>query len=407
MIHSNCRICATRLPPPYLDLGSTPLANSYIPPGGSTLEEPKYPLAVALCAKCGLSQLTEVVDPAEMFTHYLYVSSTTKTFRDHCAELADAAWAFLAHKTQPAVLDIASNDGCLLRAFQRKGARILGVDPAKNLAAEANASGTPTINDYWGERSRREVLRRSGKVDIVTATNVVAHVDDVLGFFREVREVLSTEGIFVFEVPYMVDLVEKREFDTIYHEHLSYFCLAPLVRALKQQGLHPCHAELRPIHGGTIRVYSSPSLRSSSGAIEALLSAEKSGGYQDPDTYRRFAQSILVNREQLVSLLRQLKSSGKAVAGYGASAKGNTLLNFFGLSSGDLMYIVDDNPKKHGYLTPGTHIPIVAPSTLDDRPCDYLLLLAWNFAAEIQRRTERFRGAGGRYIVPVPAVVEI
>lgn len=407
MIHSNCRICSTRLPPPYLDLGSTPLANSYIPPGGSTSAELKYPLAVALCPECGLSQLTEVVDPAEMFTHYLYVSSTTQTFRDHCAELADAAWACLAPKAPPTVLDIASNDGCLLSAFKNKGARVIGVDPARNLAAEANASGIETINDYWGKGALSEVLRVVGKADIVTATNVVAHVDDVLGFFQNVRRVLSDSGIFVFEVPYMVDLIDKCEFDTIYHEHLSYFCVAPLTRALQAAGLEPFRADLRAIHGGTIRVYSSVSPRANDGSVARLLADERRRGFQDPATYKRFADSILVNRSELLALFKRLRGSGKTVAGYGASAKGNTLLNFFGLTKEDIAYIVDDNPKKYGYLTPGTHIPIVSPSALVEKPCDSLLLLAWNFAAEIQKRTEAFKQAGGSYILPVPRAMEL
>jgi len=400
---SHCRICAARLPKPYLDLGRTPLANSYIT-DNEVKKELNYELAVSLCENCNLSQLTVVVPPELMFRHYLYVSSTTNTFRAHCEEFVENVLSVLKHNGVPKVLDIGSNDGCLLSYFRKHGAQVMGVDPAKNLAAEANAKNIKTVNTFWGHLAVKEVLNTVGRLDVVTATNVFAHVDEIHDFLTCVGDVLSDTGLFVLEVPYLVDLINRCEFDTVYHEHLSYFLLKPIKLALESHRLQIIDVKYRPIHGGTIRVFvakacSDYPVRPS---VTEMLTAEQSMGFHDRARYESFANAVSANKRQMLELLRRLAAEGKSVAGYGAAAKGNTLLNYYGVGKNYIRYICDDNPKKHSYLMPGSHIPIVSPSILLSDPCDYLLLLAWNFSEEIKQRTISFHEFGGRYICPVP-----
>lgn len=399
-----CRVCGTALPGPYLDLGKTPLANSYLK-AAEIPGEPWYDLAVVLCSSCKLSQLTVVVSPACMFQHYLYVSSTTQTFRAHCDELAASALSALeCLPTAPVVLDIGSNDGCLLRCFRTRGAQVIGVDPSENLTAEANASGIKSICAYWGSAAAAEVVCLVGQPLIITATNVLAHVEALHDFLANVTSILSNGGLFIFEVPYLVDLIQKFEFDTIYHEHLSYFLLKPLQYAIETHGLRIVDVQHRPIHGGTIRVVvaKQSSTYHESATVAQFLAAEQELGFYDHPIYETFAHTVQSNKRKMLELLAGTVSQGKHIAGYGAAAKGNTLLNYYEIGDDIIKYIVDDNPRKHNYLTPGTHIPIVDPSYLSTDPCDYLLLLAWNFADEIRRRTQTFQRSGGRYILPVP-----
>lgn len=405
--NATCRICDTQLPEPYLDLGITPLANSYLLEHSEIQHEERYELAVTLCPTCMLSQLTVVVPPGLMFKHYLYVSSTTQTFRSHCSELAENVLKEVRVGTNPVALDIGSNDGCLLSKFRELGAEVVGVDPAENLSAEANAKGIKTINSYWGDDAAAQVARIVGNPDVITATNVFAHVDCIHDFLRCVTNTLQDTGLFVFEVPYFVDLVQKCEFDTIYHEHLSYFLLKPIQRAVSDHGLRVIDVQHHPIHGGTIRVFvakvgSGYSVRSSVGE---MLAAEEEMGFYDRAVYESFANTVAENKSKMLALVKRLAAEGKRIAGYGAAAKGNTLLNYYGLDCKNIKFICDDNQKKHGYLTPGSHIPIVGPSSLSTSTCEYLLLLAWNFSDEIKRRTKLFQDSGGRYICPVPDLV--
>lgn len=403
-----CRICSKPIHDIYLDLGKTPLANAYLKAGHISAEEPSYELAVAFCTNCYLSQLTTVVPPEIMFDHYLYVSSTTATFRSHCEEFVSSVVNRLSGNVQgELVLDIASNDGCLLSYFKAKGFRTIGVDPAKNLVSEAAGRGIDMIRGYWGRDVADKLLNSQGPVKVVTATNVLAHVHQIHDFLENVNRVLLPDGLFVFEVPYLVDLIEKVEFDTIYHEHLSYFLVSPIREALEQNGLRIIDIEHQSIHGGTIRTYAvkSESMITPSACVQEFIDSERSKGFYDLNIYKGFSQVVLRNRFEMVALLSELKKKGKRVAGYGASAKGNTLLNYYGIDAMTIDYIVDDNPKKHGYLTPGSHIPIVPATHLTSSPPDYLLLLAWNFAEEIKRRTTVYRKQGGKYITPVPRCV--
>lgn len=398
-----CRICGSDRLYEYLHLGTTPLANSYLDPELGVDDEFREELAIQLCEECGLSQLTKVVHPDRMFRHYLYVSSTTQTFRDHCAEMAATTTSVCDASDSQLVIDIASNDGCLLRAYQERGLDVLGVDPAENLAAEANANGIRTLCAYWSPDLARDIAARFGPARIITATNVFAHVDDLHAFVEGLPLALLPRGIFVVEFPYVLDFLRKHEFDTAYHEHLSYVGLTPLVRLFGKHGLEMFDVEYFPdLHGGTVRVFVSRAGEyEPSDRLRGRLAEESSFGLASRLPYDAFAAQVLENKTELRRMLRGLLDQGKTVWAYGASAKGNTLMNFFELTREEVPVVVDDNPKKWGYLSPGSHMRIASPEELATGRPDCLLLLAWNFAAEISRRC-RERGYGGDFIVPIP-----
>lgn len=328
-----------------------------------------------------------------MFRDYLYVSSTSQTFRDHCADLAEDAVRVSGAKAGDSVLDIASNDGYLLEQFKSHGLSVVGVDPARNLAREATARGIWTICDYWPV-----VLR--DKQTIITATNVLGHVDDVHRFVQGVKAALAPGGVLIVEVPYVQDLIEQVAFDTIYHEHLSYWSLGPIKRLFEDNGLTLFDVKHQDIHGGTIRVYGShQGERATSDRMMEMLGVEQDSLTRDK--YLHFGLRAQGIKNDITSLVREIRARGKSVWAYGASAKGNTLLNYCELTNDDIPVAVDDNPKKHGLYTPGSHLRIVPAEALGKGAGpDYLLLLAWNFEREI---TERARAAGftGGFIHPL------
>lgn len=384
-------------------MGKTPLANAYL--GEKDLKKPEFSedLCLQLCEDCGLSMLTKVVPPDLMFKRYLYASSTTQTMRDHFAELALTA-AKAAEAPQGALaVDIASNDGCLLDAFQKAGLKAVGVDPAENLAAQANAKGLTTVCAYWDEKTAAAIAREHGRARVVTACNVFAHADDLKGFMAGVRAALAPQGLFVIECPYVVDFLEKREFDTAYHEHLSYIGVTPLTVLMEAEGLEVVDVEYFPgIHGGTIRTYCAPKgARTPSPRVAAHLEGEKRLGLTARAPYEAFAKEVLQNRAALRELVARLRGEGRTLWAYGASAKGNTLMNFFGLTAREVPCAVDDNPLKWGYYTPGARMKIVGIDALKKQRVDCLLLLAWNFEPEIRRRCAA-AGWSGDFLLPVP-----
>lgn len=398
-----CRVCTSQNLYHYLHLGLTPLANSYLTP--AQLGEPEFreELALQVCLDCGLSQLTKVVHPDLMFKNYLYVSSTTQTFRDHCVEMAATTRTLVGLQTGDLVMDIASNDGCLLSKFQDVGMSVVGVDPAENLASEANANGIRTLCAYWSPSVANDIVARFGRPKVITATNVFAHVDDVHAFVQGVDICLAKKGIFVIECPYALDFIEKNEFDTAYHEHLSYIGVTPLTVLMAKYDLHVFDVEYFPhLHGGTIRVYVSrlhdyPL----SPRVGDYLAREERFGIKTKEPYDAFAQRVRCNKKELVELLEKEKAKGKVIWSYGASAKGNTLLNFFEITNDLVPVAIDDNPKKWGYYTPGSRLRIVGIDELKTSHVDYLLLLAWNFQEEIMRRCKAVN-YNGAYILPVP-----
>jgi dTDP-4-dehydrorhamnose reductase/2-polyprenyl-3-methyl-5-hydroxy-6-metoxy-1,4-benzoquinol methylase len=401
---ARCRVCNSDRLFPYLDLGRTPLANSYLRPEERDAPEFTEELAIQLCPDCGLSQLTRVVHPDRMFKNYLYVSSTTQTFRDHCEELADSTMRVTGAAAGDLALDVASNDGCLLTKFRDRGMNVVGVDPAENLAAEANAAGIRTICAYWSVPVAKDLQARFGSPTIITATNVFAHVDDVHGFVNAVDACMAPRGIFVIEAPYLVDFIERNEFDTAYHEHLSYLAIHPLRTLMAAHGMTVFDVEyFKDLHGGTVRVSSCRTgVYAPTPAVERFLAGERTFGLFDRARYTAFAEQVMANKRDLRALVAKLRAEGKTIWAYGASAKGNTLMNFFELTDREIPVVIDDNPKKWGYLAPGSRMRITGIEELGKHRVDYLLLLAWNFQAEIMRRCRAAKYAGD-FITPVPA----
>jgi dTDP-4-dehydrorhamnose reductase/2-polyprenyl-3-methyl-5-hydroxy-6-metoxy-1,4-benzoquinol methylase len=400
---STCRMCGSVDMLRYLDLGKTPLANSYLTNDQLNEAEFSEELALQVCRKCGLSQLTKVVHPDLMFKNYLYVSSTTQTFQDHCVELAATAVATTDAKPGDLIIDVASNDGCLLSKFQDIGMNVLGVDPAENLAAEANSKGIRTLCTYWSKNVARDIVSRFSPARVITATNVFAHVDDIHEFVEAVNIDLAPKGIFIIEFPYLVDFIKRNEFDTAYHEHLSYIGVHPLARMVETHGMQVFNVQyFKDIHGGTVRIFVCRAGEYPLDPSVALfISSEEEFGILKDSTYLQFAKRILENREHLRSVIAELHKQGKTIWAYGASAKGNTLMNFFQLRNDMVPVAIDDNPKKWEYFAPGSHMRIAGIDELKRSRVDYLLLLAWNFQAEIMRRCKAANYAGG-FIVPVP-----
>ena len=399
-----CRICRNTQTTKFLRLGPTPLANSFLRPEQLDEPEPRFPLDVVFCEQCGLVQLDHVVPPEIMFRNYIYVSSTSQTMPAHFAAYADEIVARFLESPRDLVLEIGSNDGCLLRAFQKHQVRALGIEPAANLAAMANAAGIATVNDFFCERSAREICGREGAAKVIIGNNVLAHIGDLHDLAAGLDALLCPDGVAVFEVPYLIDLLRKDEFDTIYHEHLSYFALRPLQRLFASRGMQIFDVKRLPVHGGSVRVYVG---RVGAGRevlppVAELLLLEKSERLDSLATYEAFARRVEKMKQELTALLRELKAAGARIAGYGAPAKGNTLLNHFEIGKDVLDFIVDRSPYKQGMCTPGKHIPVVGVERLLVEQPDYVLRLAWNFADEILEQQREYANRGGKFILPIP-----
>jgi C-methyltransferase C-terminal domain/Putative zinc binding domain/Methyltransferase domain len=401
----NCRICGSRALRPFLDLGEMPLVNRYL--SARELGEPelRFPLKLLVCGSCWLSQLSVVVRPEILYSNYHYYSSVSKTFQAHCQRLELSLRDYLQLSPGELVVEIASNDGCLLSFFKNAGFRSVGVEPAANLARITSEMGISTYREFWSKELASRIETEFGKPRLIIGTNVLAHVNDLHGFIDAAASILHPSGAFVFEVPYMEDFLFRYEFDTAYHEHLSYFILHPLVKVLGAHGLRVVHVERFEIHGGSIRVIACPAAglaRDESPSVKRLLDSERQLGLLGESVYVQMARQVESLRANLCGFLLSLKRKQKKLAGYGASAKGNILLNYCDIGTKYLDYVVDDTPAKQGKYYPGVHIPIVSREALRASMPDYLLLLAWNFMNELIENTSEFSKNGGHYIVPVP-----
>ena len=399
---TTCRICGAAGLLTFLDLGSQPLANAFVSPDRVREPEPTYELAVARCAACGEVQLTVVVSPDVLFAHYLYASSASAPLLSHFATYAaDVAERFAPRGSL--VVEVGSNDGVLLRPLLARGLVAVGVEPAANLANVANAAGLSTLNAFFSEAVARDLRGSRGAASAVIANNVLAHIDDVHDVLRGLDALLADDGVFVAEVPYLGDLLEHVEYDTIYHEHLSYFAIAPLTRLFEFADMELFDVRHLPIHGGSIRIFAGrKGRRAPTEDLVRMREAEKRAGLGDPETYRRFAERVRTSRTALRELIVAERGRGARVAALGATAKGNTLLNYCKLGPAEVEYIGDSTPLKQGLLTPGMHIPVVAEAKLkEDRP-DLILLLAWNYADAVVPRYRDYLDAGGRFIHPIP-----
>jgi len=389
----------------FLDLGQTALANQFLRADEINSSEPKYPLRVGFCHACHHVQLTDSVPPGEMFDHYLYISSASDTLKNHLWDVSDLLVRRYDLGAEDLVVDIGCNDGTLLKGFQRHGVRLLGVDPAQNLAAFTDGSGIDRYTQLFTAATAKEVVGKWGHASLITATNTFPHIQNLGDFIEGIKTALKPGGVFVIEMHYLLDMIEQVAFDTIYHEHVSYWALGPMKRLFEKHGMSVVDAERVPLHHGQLRVHVQ---RQGEGAVqpgvEKILEAEKAAGLDQFATYQRFADNAKRIKRDLHETLSELARRGERVAGYGAPAKGNTLLGFLEIGPDLLPYIVDRSPLKQGLYTPGTHIPVVAPERLlADQP-EYVLLLAWNFADEIVEQQAEYRSRGGKFMVPVPEV---
>ena len=402
---SRCLVCKSAAVEKFLDLGRTALANRFLAGEELYLPEPKFPLVVGFCHACTHVQLTEIVPPGALFTDYLYVSSASDLLKTHLHELSDVVINRFNLGRDDLVVDLGCNDGTLLQGFQRYGVRTLGVDPARNLAELTKAAQIERYVGFFGSKSAEEIKTRWGLARIIIATNTFPHIPDLSDFVAGLNTLLAPGGAVVLEMHYLLDLIEQGAFDTIYHEHVSYWALKPLVTLFETVGMEVVLAERLPLHHGQLRV----TIRRKGEApahpsVEEILEDERAKGLDQFRTYGIFTRRVAEIKRTLRGSLLGLRSDGKRIAGYGAPAKASTLLEYLGLGVEVLQYIVDRSPLKQGRYTPGLHIPVVSPDRLVvDRP-DYVLLLAWNFVDEIIHQQTAYRMLGGKFIVPVPQI---
>lgn len=400
-----CIVCGSDSVEPFLDLGETALANKFLAAEDLRTAEPAYELIVGFCSNCTHIQLTRHVPPADMFEDYLYVSSASDTLRDHLWDLSDVVVERCGLGEDDLVIDIGANDGSLLKGFRRHGVRALGVDPARNLAELYHDPEIARYTGFFDSGSAAEIVEQYGPAAAITATNTFPHIPALQDFVRGIDIALAPGGSFVIEAHYLMDIYEQLAFDTVYHEHVSYWALGPMMRLFEGHGMEVTHAERLPIHHGQLRVRVQ---RKGEGnvdpGVQGIHDAERNAGLDRLETWQEFARRTQRLKDDLHGTLAELRSDGKQVVGYGAPAKGNTLLGFLGLGPENLDYIVDRSPLKQGLYTPGTHIPVVPTERLlEDQP-EYVLLLAWNFAEEVMGQQSEYRGNGGRFILPVPEV---
>ncbi len=401
-----CRVCRSPNLTNFLYLGLMPSVNNFLTSYQLNDPEPKYPLTVCFCHNCGMVQTREVVDPVVMYKNYVYISSFSKTMADHFEYLAKSLVSRFNLTSNSLVVEMGSNDGTLLKIFKKLGTEVLGVDPAQNLAAIANRDGIETWDTFFDRKTAKKILKEKHQASLVIGTNVFAHINNLDDILQGLNLLLSDDGIFVAEFPYLVDLIQGMQFDTIYHEHLSYFSLKPLIHLFARFDLELFDAERTSVHGGSIIIFvrKKNSGKEISKTLSQLLTLERKLKFDKIETFKQFAKKTEMTKKGLRRVLIWLKQQGKKVVGFGAPAKGNILLNFCGIDDSLLDYLTDNIPYKHGLYSPGTHLQVFPEEKIKENNPDYLLLLPWNFKEEILHKLEDYRKRGGKIIVPIPEV---
>lgn len=398
--HDHCRACGSDNLKKYLDLGLMPMANNLEFTSQRAKEKERFPLQVMFCDECGLSQLSVVVDPSKMFSYYTYRSAINGGYVNHCKKMA----AELMISANDFVIDIAGNDGTLLKQFKDiTGCRVLNVDPATNLTAIAEQQGVPSLTEFWNKETAERILFNHGEADFITATNVFAHVDNIKDFLLGAKIALSNEGLLILEFPYLVDFIENNEFDTVYFEHLSYVSLMPIIRLASECGLNVVDVSKHNIHGGTIRVYiaKQTSRHRATENVEMMVQNEIKGGYNKFKTYEKWSETVSNIITDFGSELLFLKKQGYKIGAFAASAKGNTLLNSACITTDLIDFIADETPEKIGKYSPGTGIPIVHKDYIKNANPDYIVILSWNFKEEIIEKLKKITDA--KFIIPIPS----
>jgi SAM-dependent methyltransferase len=397
-----CRLCNSDSLEPVLALGRTPLADALLRREELSVPEPTFPLELSFCSKCGLSQIAETVPPEMLFCRdYPYYSSFSDALLRHARDNAERLIESRQLNENSLVVEVASNDGYLLRNFVAHGIPVLGIDPAEGPARAAQEKGVPTLRKFFGRELAQELRGEGRQADVIIASNVLAHVPDLHGFVEGIRILLKPNGVAVIEAPYVKDLIDRCEFDTIYHEHLCYFSVSALNLLFRRHCLFSNHVEHLPIHGGSLRLFAEP-YENVDSSITTSLREEAARGVGRLGYYLEFAAKVRQIRRELRALLVKLKRQGKRIAAYGAAAKGATLINYVDIGKELIDFVVDRNVHKHGLYMPGKHLPIHAPEKLLQERPEYTLLLTWNFSDEILQQQEPYRQLGGKFIIPIP-----
>ena len=400
-----CRFCSTELKHTFVDLGMSPLCESFLAPQQLDEMEPFYPLHVFVCEKCFLVQLGEYVSPEHIFTEYAYFSSYSDSWLAHCRRYTDEMRERFSLNAQSLAVELASNDGYLLQYFVEEKIPVLGIEPAANVAKVAEQKGVPTLVRFFGTRVARELASQGQLADLIVGNNVLAQVPDLCDFVAGMKILLKPGGVLTMEFPHLLRLMEGNQFDTIYHEHFSYFSFLAAEKVFAAQGLRLFDVEELPTHGGSLRIFgchTEDSTKSETDRAVALRKQEGQAGLARVECYRLFDDRVKRTKRELLRCLIGAKEAGNSIVGYGAPGKGNTLLNYCGVGRDFLDYTVDRNPYKHGRFTPGTHIPIYPPEKIRETRPDYLLILPWNLKNEIMEQMGFIREWGGKFIVPIP-----
>ncbi|RCH64299.1 class I SAM-dependent methyltransferase [Streptomyces sp. SDr-06] len=421
---TRCRLCGSQAMASVVDLGATPPCESFLAADQLDLPEPAYPLHLRVCTECWLAQIPPLITPEETFKEYAYFSSYSTSWVEHARTFVTDAVGRLGLGSDAFVVEVASNDGYLLRHMVDRGIRCLGIEPSVNVGAAARDAGVPTLTEFLDPEVGSAVRAEHGPADLVVANNVYAHIPDVVGFTRGLRALVADDGWVSIEVQHLLTLIEENQYDTIYHEHFQYYTVASAARALASGGLALVDVELLPTHGGSIRLWARPAEVAGEpsigvspdraeprawGRVADVLAREKAAGLQELSGYTEFSARVAKVRRDLLRFLIEAAERGETVVGYGAPGKGNTLLNHCGVRPDLLPYTVDRNPYKHGRFTPGTRIPILPPERIAaDRP-DYVLVLPWNLRAELVEQLSFVHAWGGRLVFPIPelSVVEV